>query len=335
METVKSTEQGQFPENNVDTLKTYLPYVFSILAVVIFVTYLARNLDRYQALMSFSVGTLLSIAGLQLIFAVISGSINYFFYRALGVFLGFSESVGLAAVNTLANQLPFAGGLVAKGLYLNRRHQLAYTRFLSAITALYVCFVAVNGAIGLVVLAGWALIGGAQVPRLLILGFSAMAATLAALWLPADAVTLPGALGRRLTQLEQGWSVLRRNVYLVAVMGGLQLAGTLLFALRLSIAFHALSQDVTYAQCLLFSSATVLTRLVNITPGGLGVREGIVAGLAGLLGFEAGVSAVAVALDRLVSTGVIIALGTVYSYVLGKKAVETEALDSTMSEGSS
>jgi uncharacterized protein (TIRG00374 family) len=142
-----------------------------------------------------------------------------------------------------------------------------------------------------------------------------------------DAISLPGAVGRRLKQLAEGWGVLSQSVSLVGVMAALQLMGTLLFALRLWIAFHVLSQDVSYAQCLLFSSATVLTRLVSIVPGGIGVREGIVAGVASLLGFDAGVSTVAVALDRLVATGVIVALGTVYTYVLSKKATEPELAD--------
>jgi uncharacterized protein (TIRG00374 family) len=66
---------------------------------------------------------------------------------------------------------------------------------------------------------------------------------------------------------------------------------------------------------------------VNIAPGGLGVREGIVAGVASLLGFEAGVSAVAVGIDRLVATSVVIVLGTIYTYVLSKKATDAEPAD--------
>ncbi|MEA3375495.1 MAG: lysylphosphatidylglycerol synthase transmembrane domain-containing protein [Chloroflexota bacterium] len=315
------------PTSVTQRLKTYLPRVLSAAAVLIFATYLWGNIERYEELLDFSFVTLLSLASLAFASALTNGAINYVFYRALGVFLGFNESVGVAAVNTLANQLPLSGGLVAKGVYLKRRHQLAYTQFLSATTALYVCFVGVNGAIGLAVLAGWVLIGGTNVPLSLALGFCAMAGSLVALWVPVDAISLPGAVGRRLAQLAEGWSVLSENVSLVGFMTGLQFVGTLLFAVRLSIGFHALSQDATYAQCLLFSSATVLTRLVSIAPGGLGVREGIVAGLASVLGFEAGVSAVAVGLDRLVATAVIIALGTVYSYVLGKKVAEPGAVD--------
>lgn len=313
-------------------LKTFLPYVLSVGALAIFVTYLWKNLDQYQRLLRLSPSVLLSLLGLALVFTVTNGAINYFFFKALGVFLTFSESIGLAAVNTLANQLPFAGGLVAKGVYLKQRHQLAYTHFLSATMALYVCFVAVNGAVALGVIGYWTLFGGPSAPLALVLGFAGMLTSLIALWLPIDAPRFPGKVGDRLMQLAEGWHLLSQNVHLVGVMAAFQVFMTILFAGRFWIAFRALSQEVTYTQCLLFSSATVLTRLVSIAPGGLGVREGIVAGIGTLLGFEPGVSAVAVGLDRLIATSMIIVLGTIYTYSLSAKAAGDDQADSMKPE---
>jgi uncharacterized membrane protein YbhN (UPF0104 family) len=310
-----------------ERLKVYLPYVLSSVTILIFATHLWLNIDRYRRLLDFSLLTLLSLIGLALPFTIINGAINYVFYRPFGVFLGVNESIGLAAVNTLANQLPFAGGLVAKSVYLNKRHQLAYTHFLSATMALYVCFIAVNGAVALTVLGYWRLFENTTAPLLIVLGFFGMTASVTFLWLPINIFSWSGKIGDILTQLAEGWCVLSQQVYLISLMMGFQILMILLLAARFWISFHALSQSVTYAQCVLFATATVLTRLVNIAPGGLGVREGIVAGVASLLGFEAGVSAVAVGIDRLVATSVIIVLGTIYTYVLSKKATGAEPAD--------
>jgi uncharacterized protein (TIRG00374 family) len=151
-----------------------------------------------------------------------------------------------------------------------------------------------------------------------------MAASVLLLWLPVDASSVPGKWGKRLAQLLDGWQVLSQNWLLVGELVGLQLLMTLIFAGRLWIAFHALSQDVTLAQCILFSAATILTRLVSITPGGLGVREAIIASVASVLGFDIGVSVVAVGVDRLIATLVIIVLGTVYTYILSKQVVNAQ-----------
>jgi uncharacterized membrane protein YbhN (UPF0104 family) len=260
---------------------------------------------------------------LTLIFTV--GLLNYFLYRGLGVLLTLNESIGLAAVNTLANQLPFAGGLIAKGVYLKQRYELAYTRFLSATLALYVCFIAANGAVGVAVLGYWAVVYDTTVPNLLLLGFLGMAASIFLLCLSIDVSVIPGEWGRRLAQLLAGWQVLSQNRLLIGKLVGLQLLTTLIFAGRLWIAFHILSQDVSLAHCILFSAATIMTNLVSIAPGGLGVREAIVAGIASVLGFDLGVSVVAVGIDRLIATLVIIALGTVYTYILSKQVVNAQS----------
>lgn len=309
---------------NSTKLKTALPHIFSIVALLVFIGYLYLNADRYQQLLDLSAGSLLLLFGLALIIVFINGLINLFLYRGLGVPLTLNEGVGLAAVNTLANQLPFAGGLIAKGVYLKRRYELTYTRFLSATLALYVCFVTANGIVGMVVLGYWALVDDVIVPSLLFLGFLGMTISVFLLWLPIEVRTIPGKWGRRLAQLLQGWQILSQNRLLLAQLIGLQLLMTLIIAGRFWIAFHILSQDVTLAQCILFAAATILTRLVSIMPGGLGVREAIVAGVASALGFDADVSVVAVSIDRLIATMVIIALGTVYTYILSKHAVDTQ-----------
>jgi uncharacterized membrane protein YbhN (UPF0104 family) len=293
--------------------------------LLVFIGYLYHNIDRYQQLLNMSAGSLLLLLGLVLTLIFTVGLLNYFLYRGLGVLLTLNESIGLAAVNTLANQLPFAGGLIAKGVYLKQRYELAYTRFLSATLALYVCFIAANGAVGVAVLGYWAVVYDTTVPNLLLLGFLGMAASIFLLCLSIDVSVIPGEWGRRLAQLLAGWQVLSQNRLLIGKLVGLQLLTTLIFAGRLWIAFHILSQDVSLAHCILFSAATIMTNLVSIAPGGLGVREAIVAGIASVLGFDLGVSVVAVGIDRLIATLVIIALGTVYTYILSKQVVNAQS----------
>lgn len=93
----------------------------------------------------------------------------------------------------------------------------------------------------------------------------------------------------------------------------------LTLAIRYWFAFRMLSQNVKISDAILFSSISVLTQLVSIAPGGLGVTETIVGGIAFLLGFELGVSIVAVGIDRLISTSVILVVGGASTIILGKQ----------------
>jgi len=304
-------------------LKPYLPRILSIAAWLVFIAYLYRSANRYGQLLTLSPGLLFLSLGLVLTVIFGNGLTNYLLYRGLGVRLTVNEGIGLGAVNSLANQFLSGGGMVAKGIYLKGRYELTYTRFLSATLALYIFFLAANGIVGIAVLVYLALMDDAVVPMPLILGFSGMAVTVSLLWLPLDASSVSGKWGQRLAQLLDGWQILNQNRPLLGKLVGIRILMILISAGRYFIAFHILSQDVTLAQCILFSSASILTRLVAITPGGLGVHEAIVTGVAFMFGFEAGVSIVAVGIDRLIATVVILSLGTVYTYILSKKTTNS------------
>jgi uncharacterized membrane protein YbhN (UPF0104 family) len=330
-EKAKHAGQSEATDYAVDThprarrrLETLLPYSFSIFVLCGFAIYLYLNAARFRQLLEVSLAEVLSLCGLVLVAIFLKGVINHVFYRRLGTAVGLGEGIGLAIVNTMSNQLPFAGGLVAKALYLKKRHQLAYTRYASATVALYVCFVSSNGLLGIAGLA-YQRLAGNPVPLLLVLGFSAMTTTILSFRIPVNLNLLPDRWEQPVTKLMDGWQLLKENRRLAAEVVGLQTILTGVAAVRLWIAFRALSQDATLNQCILFSSASILTRLVSISPGGLGVREAIVASVASVLGFDLGVSAVAVGLERLVSLPINIGLGIVYSQILGKKLVDTQA----------
>lgn len=302
-------------------LKSIIPYGLTLIAVGLFGGYLYQNADRYQQLLNLSADSLLAMVGLSILLIFINGLLNYFQYRELDVPLTINEGIGLASVNTLANQLPFAGGLVAKAVYLRQRYVLAYARFLGATLALYVCFVAANGLVGIIILTYLYLVYNVPLSPLLLLGFLGMILGTAILWLPINANSISGKWGQRLSQMLSGWQIFKQNWLLLGKLIALQLVMTLIFAVRLNLAFGVLSQDVNLAYCLLFSSATILSRLISIAPGGLVIREGIIAAIAAVLDFDVGITVVAVGIDRLVSTSVIILMGSVYTYILSKKAV--------------
>lgn len=283
------------------------------------------NAERYRQLFRLSPVLLVLIVLLVLLIIIANGLINLLLYRALSADISLNEGIGLSAVNTLANQLPFAGGMIAKAVYLKRRYRMAYAHFFSATVALFLFMVAGSGLVGLLSLAYMRLVERVYIPHLLVVGFGALLCSLIVLRFPVDRIRGHSRLGRWLTELSRGWSVLQQYPLLVLRLTAIQILVILLTAGRLWAAFHALSQDVTLAQAILFAAAITLTQIVTITPGGLGVREALVGGLATVLGFELDVSVLAVAFERLISTTVILFIGTMYSYALSRKATLSDS----------
>lgn len=307
-------------------LNRYVPALLSTLFLVLFAVYVWRNGNTFRELLNVSQSLLVLAPSLVLLSFLGSGLMNQLLYRHLGAPVTTVEGMSLATVNSLANLLPFAGGMVAKGVYLKRKYGLGYTRFLSATIALFVMMVAASGAVGLLTLAYIRGVLGREIPLLLVAGFLVMLLGVAILWLP-PALVPRGRWAARFAQFLDGWRFMRRQPGLLIALLLLQLGLIVVLAGRYWTAFHLMSQPVSLSDCLLFAAATVLTQLVTITPDGLGIREGIVGGIATLLGFDIGVSVVAVTIDRLVSTAITIALGSLASYHLARRLGARAVMD--------
>jgi uncharacterized membrane protein YbhN (UPF0104 family) len=300
-------------------LRTIILSGITVALIAAFVYYLYLNADRYLELLHLSTPGVLVIFLLSLVFPLISGSITTFLFRGLGVDLSFRDGFLLNAASTLANQLPISGGILSRGFYLKRKYDLSYSKFLSATVALFLCFIGTNGLIGLAILLGGIFIRQVVVSAALLFGFAAMAACLLIFWLPIDRIRLPDRIGKLLHQAVEGWTLISKNPGLLLNLIGLQLSLLISLAIRYWLAFHMLSQNVTLSDVMLFSTATILTQLVSLAPGGLGVREAIIGALSSALGFDSGASVVAVGLDRLISTVPILLIGGISTLILGKQ----------------
>ena len=293
--------------------------VISVGIIAAFVYYLYVNADQYVALLNVSVPGTIALFVLSLTFPILNGMQNVYLYRSMGVEISFQDGFLVTAASTLANQLPISGGLISKGFYLKRIHNLSYTMFVSSTVALFVCFVAANGFIGLLIFLYWYLFEKIVVSPVLLIAYIAMAACLLIFWLPLDRIKVPTKIHNWSHQAVEGWMMISRNPLLLFQLIGLQFILMLLLAARYWLAFHMMSQNVTGTQCLLFATASILTQLVSIAPGGLGVREAIITGVASVLGFGPVGSVAAVGLDRLTSTMMIVLTGWISTVILGKQ----------------
>ena len=296
-----------------------VPAVLGALILAALGYYLFQNAEQYARLVRLSAAGLLGLAGLSLLFPVLNGIQNTLLYRSLGV-AGFTHADGflISATSSLANQLPVPGGILSKGYYLKRRHSLPYALFAGSTLALFVCFLSLNGFIGLAVLLYWAGVQRAEVPAALWLGFSLMAACLLVFALPLERLKMPARMQGRTRGALQGWHHLVRHPYVLLRIMCLQGILVLLLAARYVLAFRMLSQNISFLQVLLMSSVSILTQVVSLAPGGLGVREVLVGGLGSLLGFGLAISVGAITLDRLVSTAVKALAGGISTVVLSR-----------------
>ena len=303
-------------------LRSTLVVLISLAIIGAFAYYLYKNADQYINLLNLSPLGIVLLLVLSFFQPIFNGMINTVMFRSLGVKLSHKEGFLLATVGTLANQLPISGGIATKAFYLKQKYNLSYTKNFSANLALYCCTICIYGLLGLAILFFWTF-SNTTISAILWIGFGAMAATIFIFIVPLHRLPIPASISKWVQQALEGWMFLSKNPRLLIQLMTLQIITMLLLAGRFWLAFHMLSQDVTAAQVILYSMAATLQQVVSLAPGGLGVREAIVGGMATSQGYTTSASVVAVGLDRLTSIVVVVLLGWISTVLLGRELSST------------
>ena len=295
--------------------KKYFFYLIIPSILLIFVSgYIYFNLDLILNLLSFSSTSILLLFILVFFSIITRGLINYLFYFIFSSKLTVIEGIGLAVINSFTNLLPFSGGFFAKGVYLKHQHDIPYSYYLPATTALYVSFISINGLIGLICVGFFALYKGIYLSHWFYLAFLGMFLSILILYFPLNLKILPKKYKSKIENINLGWHCLWKNPIVLLQIVFLQIFAILIVAIRFYVLYNMFSQDILLSHCILISTATILTRLVTLVPGGLGVREGIAASVGAMLGFDFGISALIATGDRLIEVFMTIFFFTSYTF---------------------
>jgi len=263
-------------------------------------------------------GAFFGIAALIVVTLVVRSLSHQMLFGPLGITASSFDWFRLVTVSSFTNYLPLSAGLVAKAFFLKRVHSLPYRTFAVGQIALLVVVVSTNGVLGLATLA-IALPG--HLTGVVGAGFALMTASAALMLLPASALAaLRRLTGRWLPWDAEAAPALRRGWPAAAVF---QVGNVLAMAAAFQIAFSMGSAPVGLAACIVFSAAAMLTRLVAITPGAIGIREFVVGGLAYLTGFELRDAVIASTAVRTVEIAVIFLLGSIFTRRLSDQVISS------------
>jgi uncharacterized membrane protein YbhN (UPF0104 family) len=228
--------------------------------------------------------------------------------------LGNKESFALAIVNTFWNYLPLTGGLLARGVYLKKRHNFSYTSFVSTIVASYIISFLSFSLVGLLsILWIWQDKG---IFNPWITGILLLAAFFSLVMIKVNINLKFGAkILRPLSKIVSEWRTLRTRKKLIFNLFLLDLALIVINALRFYFAGQFLDAEVPFFALLIISSLTLFAILLNVTPGALVVKEAIISFGAVALSYSPTVGLSISLLDRAVSMFWIFLLGAIFTYL--------------------
>lgn len=201
--------------------------------------------------------------------------------------VGMGRMLALICTSALLNYLPMRPGLLGRAAYLKIKHALPFRQSLVILLV-----VLVLGAV--VLLASAVTVLSVSPSYQLAVGFAAA--------LLASLATRPIArmlLGRRIVL---GW-----------LWVPLRVLDMLVGAVRLWLAFGIVGVDVPLSLALVAGAAGMLASLIGLTPNGLGLREWVIAALAGFLGEITTPIALAAALVDRAIEGIVVSIAGLVS----------------------
>jgi len=286
------------------------------------VMWLVRNSEQVVRIFSFSPLCFLSLIPMVVLSQLVIGLMNQLLATHLGAPLRFRQWVSLAFASTLANYiLPMRAGAALRAGYLKHQCNLPFTRFASAMAAVYIITLLSNAGVGIAVMLWFYARKSVFSPMLfgVFLGLAFVCAAL--LFFPKKACKIRSE--RRIWTIVEkiyvGWDMLRACPGLLLRIAGLALILTGLFVLRLHVAFAAVGNPANMAGCLLIATLTAVSMFISITPASLGTREAAIL----FSGMAAGISPEACLLaggvDRIVAILVAFVLGTFGSIGLARE----------------
>lgn len=245
----------------------------------------------------------------------------------LGARVSIPESVSLATLSIAANLLlPLRGGAGFRAIYLKRIHGLSYSKFAASLLVFYVLSVVVSSVICLGGACWMILVEGRRgLGPIVLISSGFLASSGLILFLPI--FPRPGQVQSKflsrvsslLTGISEGWRALRNDYGLVALL--LVTATFQISSLLLSVwgAARGIGLQLTMVEILVIGTLGILSTVLSLTPGALGIYEATVGLSTSILGIGATLGVVVALVSRTVLVILLVVLAPLSTVVLRQR----------------
>jgi uncharacterized protein (TIRG00374 family) len=302
-------------------LRFYRYIIAIVLLVVVAISVLLfRQGDVLGVLRTLDVQGLVSLLFLSVfIFCVLAVQFR-FMVRAFGLRLPFRDWFGLTAVNSMFSYyLPAKAGILVRGAYLKMKYKFPISDYTALVLASQLILLTVTGLAGVFMVFSC----GPECDRfyvfLMVVFLCVMTGSLFFFLVLPRIMVLPERFTRLREFLERvkvGYRVWRGHSSGLLIFSAFNLLLVGLRAFRLQLCFYSLGIPVGFMDVVIVQLLLSVVFFASITPGNLGVKEGLTVLCAELLGVTADAALAASLLDTAVTVIVIIVFGMVSTRVL-------------------
>jgi uncharacterized protein (TIRG00374 family) len=239
--------------------------------------YLYDNQNIFSSLRNISWRHILEIILLDFGIFLVGSFLNYSMITRLDNRVGFLDCLLLQYINNLLNKIlpTIGGGAAFRALYLKKKYQFPYPRFASSLAGYYVVSFVTTSSIGLICMLIFYFQRGVfnWVIFLVFLGL-----LLFSLYIILFSLKIPESNNKIVKFMRifiEGWNILKGEPKFLFLFSFCAVLLFTLSALQTLVSYQALGISTNFVSMLFLSTLGLIVTLINFTPDGIGLKEGI------------------------------------------------------------
>ena len=273
-------------------LLKYLKIVITIAVLGFFVYYFINNKEDLLKVLSVPI---LPLVGIMISYSIVFYLNGVFIKVILQTFkkkISLIEAFYVSVISSLGNYfLPMRGGAVIRSVYLKKNFEFPYEYFVSTLYGYYIIVFLVNAFVGLISLVVISIkYNVTSIPLYLFFG-GLFAVMLVLSFVKFPVKKIKGSKNKVLDKvlsviknILEGWNMIVENKRLLVSLIVITLIALVVGIALFYFEFRALSIGGSIMNVILYNCLSGVSLLVSITPGSLGIREGIFSITSNILG---------------------------------------------------
>jgi uncharacterized protein (TIRG00374 family) len=261
----------------------YIKILITVVIVIFFIQYFFNNQEDFLLVLSTPLTYILPIFLLFSSLVFFDGLFIKIILKSFSKTLSILESFYISTISYLGNYfLPMRGGAVIRSVYLKKKFDFPYSHFVSTLYGYYIIVFLVNSLVALIALILIQLrFQVISIP--LYIFFGGLFLTMLLLSIVKFPVEKIGKSKNKIVrkvvkivkEILNGWNIIISDSKLFISLLILTLSRFIFSTILFYVQFKALDIDVKFLNVLLYNCLSGVSLLVSLTPGSLGIREGI------------------------------------------------------------
>lgn len=264
-------------------LVKYLKVIVTIAVLVYFIWYFYKNQGDFLFVLRTDWRYVTALIFLNSLTFFLNGIFIKVILKRFNKNIGVGESFYVSVISSLGNYfLPMRGGAVIRSVYLKKKFDFSYSHFVSTLYGNYIVVFLVNALLALIALMVIQLTTGIiSYPLYIFFGLLFWGMLVLSLFeipvhkIKDTRIIFVNKIKKVITEILDGWNIIINDRKLLLSLVLLTFGNFVFMTAIFWIEFLALGIKTTLINVILYNCISGVSLLVSLTPGSLGIREGL------------------------------------------------------------